>query len=563
MKITLRLFIVALLFSISPLVGLAQPGGGPPDSNFHRGDTTFLHRLDSIINARRGQDTGNRPPDTGFHPLPPDTTGGGPNGGPGRGPGLDSTFLHRLDSIINARRGKDTGVHPFPPDTGINPFPPDTGGGPGHGPTGGGPGLDSTFLHRLDSIINAHRGGDTGIHPFPPDTGVRPPDTTGGGPGHGPTGGGPGLDSLFRHRLDSIINAHRGGDTGTHPFPPDTGIQPPDTTGGGPGHGGGGPGLDSLFRHRLDSIINARRGGDTGIRPPDTGNRGPGKLGNGGIRNFLDSLIGHLLGNGRLDSLLGHLHGGGPSGGGPDTTINTGGGGTPDTTINLGGGGGPDTTINKGGGTPDTTINTGGGGTPDTTINTGGGGKPDTTINTGGGGTPDTTINTGGGGKPDTTINTGGGGTPDTTINTGGGGAPDTTIKTGGGGGLPTPNPLPGGQILLGNPVGGGSGLGPIDSLKHGITEPLGGQNLSIEPIVPNPLISGSSVTVSLSLQTDANVTVGIYDQTGSLVQTVANASMAAGSHSLTITGSRLSEGMYIVRVQAGAEVQSTNLIVE
>ncbi len=495
MKLTLRLLIVMLVFSMRPSLSLAQ-GGGRPDTNF-RGDTTFLHRIDSIINAHRGQDTGIRR-------LPP------------------------------------------PPDTNRNPHLPDTiGGGPGHRDTiGGGPGLDSTFLHRIDSIIKARRGSDTGIHPLPPDT------IGGGGPGRGDTtGGGPGLDSLFRHRLDSIFNGRRHNfDTGFHPLPPDT-------IGGGPGRGdttGGGPGLDSLFRHRLDSIIQFRKNQDS-TGGGKLGGGGQGRLDTGNIRNVLDSLIGRLLKNGRLDSIIAHLHGGGNP---------TGGGGTPDTTITTGGGGG----------TPDTTITTGGGGgTPDTTITTGGGGgTPDTTITTGGGGgTPDTTITTGGsGGTPDTTITTGGGGgTPDTTIKTGGGGTPDTTVKTGGGGnggGSGGTQILPGGLLPGPNPVGGGPGLPPLDTTKHASNPQIGGgSSLSIAPLVPNPLSGRTNATLNLTLQTGTQVTVQIYDRSGNLVSQVANEEMTAGAHSLTINGSTLSTGVYIVQVQTGNESQTLNLMVQ
>ena len=415
MKKLYPLFLIALFFAIGPTTGYAQhgPGGGGPD-------TTLL------------------PPDTVIHPdtipFPPDT----------------GFFHHHRDTTDH----RDT-LH-FPPDTGFHHF------------------TDTGFLHRFDSLFhNRHHHVDTNLHPDTlrlPDTLHFPPDT---GRRHG---GGGGFDSLFHHRLDSIIH-NRPPDTGIHPFPPDTG----------------------RFHFRFDTT---------------------------NIRIFFDSLINRLNHNGRLDSLINRFH--------HYHRDTTGGGNPPDTTGNPGGGGGNP---------PDTVGNPGGGGNP-----------PDTTVNPGGGG----------GNPPDTVVNPGGGGgtPPDTSINRGGGGG---NGGGGNGGGTGTNPVLPGGQILLGpNPVGSGGGFGPLDSLKHPITDPNGGGILSIAPIVPNPLAVGSNATLTVNLKSTATISANVYDATGMLVEQIAqNASVPMGANSFTISGAGLKQGIYIVIVQSGNEVVSSKLLVQ
>ena len=69
----------------------------------------------------------------------------------------------------------------------------------------------------------------------------------------------------------------------------------------------------------------------------------------------------------------------------------------------------------------------------------------------------------------------------------------------------------------------------------------------------PNPF----NPTTSLSLDVPENgfVSVNVYNMTGQLVSTLADANMDAGSYSLTWDASDMSSGMYIVKAVMNGSV--------
>ncbi len=208
MKPLLRFVLPSLFLLLGPSLVLAQHHRRFDTTDWHP-DTTAIHRLDSLLHLHHFGDTGF------FH----DTIR------------FDTTHLGDTNDFRDTLHFGDT-VH-FHDTIGI-------GGRLG----------DTSFIHRLDSIINAHRR-DTNIH-FPdtnihfPDTGFHFHDSLGGGFGDHDTIGVP--DTMFRHRLDSIIQLHRHRDTLIH-FP-DTNSRfwHPDT---------------STIRMELDSILNRLRNNGT------------------------------------------------------------------------------------------------------------------------------------------------------------------------------------------------------------------------------------------------------------------------------------------------------------
>jgi hypothetical protein len=74
-----------------------------------------------------------------------------------------------------------------------------------------------------------------------------------------------------------------------------------------------------------------------------------------------------------------------------------------------------------------------------------------------------------------------------------------------------------------------------------------------------NPMRPNGSLM--LSLPSDADVKVNLYDVTGRLVKNLANGRMTAGSHTLQMDGSGLSSGIYLLDVDAGSKHMTRKLV--
>lgn len=101
--------------------------------------------------------------------------------------------------------------------------------------------------------------------------------------------------------------------------------------------------------------------------------------------------------------------------------------------------------------------------------------------------------------------------------------------------------------------------------MKHGLTNGQQGGNLGFVAVVPNPLMgsAGQNATVSFTLTNATTVMVAVFDQVGNQVQVLMDQSVDAGAHSVTLRGSSLRAGLYIVEVNAGGELQTSRLIVQ
>lgn len=86
---------------------------------------------------------------------------------------------------------------------------------------------------------------------------------------------------------------------------------------------------------------------------------------------------------------------------------------------------------------------------------------------------------------------------------------------------------------------------------------------ISVKPIHPNPVrLSSAGVTLDYELTASAMVNVTVSDAAGATVQTPVNAQQDAGSYTVTINVAGMKAGVYLVRVQAGAEVTTQKLII-
>jgi hypothetical protein len=79
----------------------------------------------------------------------------------------------------------------------------------------------------------------------------------------------------------------------------------------------------------------------------------------------------------------------------------------------------------------------------------------------------------------------------------------------------------------------------------------------AVEPNVPNPFVSGTRIR--FALPEPSPVTVRIFNIEGRLVRTLLDGSVPAGRHSVEWNGrddhgSRVASGLYLYRIDAGAE---------
>lgn len=75
----------------------------------------------------------------------------------------------------------------------------------------------------------------------------------------------------------------------------------------------------------------------------------------------------------------------------------------------------------------------------------------------------------------------------------------------------------------------------------------------------PNP--TNDNTTLTFNLEETSNVTVMVYNISGTLVKTITNKNVAAGAQTLTIDGSDLQRGTYIVKFVAGKQSDTVKFI--
>jgi len=83
-----------------------------------------------------------------------------------------------------------------------------------------------------------------------------------------------------------------------------------------------------------------------------------------------------------------------------------------------------------------------------------------------------------------------------------------------------------------------------------------------IDRVAPNP-IQGSA-TVSISLPRSMNVSMTLVDASGSVVATITNGQLPAGSHRLSIEAANVASGMYALQtIVEGARHLQTVVIMK
>ena len=88
----------------------------------------------------------------------------------------------------------------------------------------------------------------------------------------------------------------------------------------------------------------------------------------------------------------------------------------------------------------------------------------------------------------------------------------------------------------------------------------INGDNVEHLNVYPNPVRNNAQV--ALNLDSDANVSYVIYDLSGRMIVNVDLGTYTKGTHSLPINTAALSNGSYIIKVQAGDKTESTKFLV-
>jgi hypothetical protein len=85
-------------------------------------------------------------------------------------------------------------------------------------------------------------------------------------------------------------------------------------------------------------------------------------------------------------------------------------------------------------------------------------------------------------------------------------------------------------------------------------------QNVTDYKVFPNPMTS--SATISYTLAESSNVNIAVYDISGRLVKTVFNGNQVKGMQRATFERGNLNPGMYIYKIQAGAQVETGKIMI-
>jgi flagellar hook assembly protein FlgD len=82
-------------------------------------------------------------------------------------------------------------------------------------------------------------------------------------------------------------------------------------------------------------------------------------------------------------------------------------------------------------------------------------------------------------------------------------------------------------------------------SNEKSVTILSGDANVTISEIEPNPVQTASSFDINLAAAT--SVTINVYDMAGSLVKTLHNSTMNAGSNNIQVNATDFTSGVYNV----------------
>ncbi|MBD3371923.1 MAG: T9SS type A sorting domain-containing protein [Candidatus Coatesbacteria bacterium] len=105
---------------------------------------------------------------------------------------------------------------------------------------------------------------------------------------------------------------------------------------------------------------------------------------------------------------------------------------------------------------------------------------------------------------------------------------------------------------------GSGETYGPIELRHDGESA-----TFALHAAYPSPARGGATVSVDFELPSAAETTLAVYDLAGRRVALLLDEALAAGRHSVAWDTSRTADGVYLLRLEAGAQSAIRRLVVE
>ena len=87
-----------------------------------------------------------------------------------------------------------------------------------------------------------------------------------------------------------------------------------------------------------------------------------------------------------------------------------------------------------------------------------------------------------------------------------------------------------------------------------------GSVGLKVTPIMPNPATSAAHF--SYTINAEENVLITISDQMGTIVKTIFDGQAETGEHDVKLDLSGMQPGMYLLRIQAGPDINTLKLVI-
>ncbi len=98
-----------------------------------------------------------------------------------------------------------------------------------------------------------------------------------------------------------------------------------------------------------------------------------------------------------------------------------------------------------------------------------------------------------------------------------------------------------------------------ITKIKENLSSKISDEDIYISEIFPNPF--NSSARLNLVLTRELDVQVKLFNLIGEEIQTLLNERLRPGNYFVSIDGSKLSTGVYIIRINSGNSIQTKKIL--
>lgn len=94
-------------------------------------------------------------------------------------------------------------------------------------------------------------------------------------------------------------------------------------------------------------------------------------------------------------------------------------------------------------------------------------------------------------------------------------------------------------------------------------TSTIAASAFTLDQNYPNPFVSSTTVRFGVPSDVSVPVKVSVYNGLGSLVETLVNDRLQAGTHEVSFTGTDLPSGIYTLELRAGSVVQLRQMLLQ